>query len=140
MDRTYENGVFEIIPDSRSSSRRREAEDDEQKEKYAFHTQYVMDLGMLLQGITKPRDRTKKLQQTIAESNHLSDPVEMHVVEQLKTVYVVPSLDDMPKHGIRVSFLKYVRNVLLDELDALMVIQAKENSDLKRREAAKTQR
>jgi len=129
MDRTYSQGVLQKVavnPDSQTS--RRLAVDDEPKMRYAFHTLYVHDLGLLFQGITRPKDKIRKLRQKMSDDPYLSDPADMK--KGLDTVYVVPTLGPK-KRGFGYPLLKLARQRVLDAIDALISIEDTDNELLR---------
>ena len=129
MDRTYAQGVLQKVVESHSPSRKvSRSADDEPSVRYAFHTRYVHDLGLLFQGITRPRDKLRKLRQKLSEDTYLLDPAEMK--KRLDTLYVVPSIVTKMK-SVGHPLLKFARQRVLDAVDALIAIEETDNALLR---------
>jgi hypothetical protein len=84
----------------------------------------VLDVGILLGGISSWRDRLKKLRQTIHEHPYLSDPADM--TKHLDTLYVIPTIRPVPR-TIGNSVLALVRKRVLQAVDSLIDIQEEDN-------------
>lgn len=129
MDRTYADGVLQKVKvTSQSTKDHRATALNEPTKRYAFHTRYVLDLGLLFQGITRPRDKIRKLEDKISEDPYLLDPCEMR--RQRDIVYVVPSF--APKgngtgSSIVSPLLRFARQRVLQTVDALIGIQDMDN-------------
>ena len=100
------------------------SDEDGPRLKYAFHTRYVLDLGILMQGITRTRDKLSKLKQTISDDPYLAEPAEMR--KELDTMYVIPSIEPS-RRTIGYWLMAMVRQRVLDAVDALISIQAADN-------------
>jgi hypothetical protein len=87
----------------------------------------VLDVGLLLGGISSRRDRLKKLRQTIHEHPYLSDPADMK--KQLDTVYVIPTLEPVPR-TIRNFVVALVRKRVLHAVHSLIYVQEEDNRHL----------
>lgn len=131
MDRTYAQGVLQKVvnSDSQTTSRRVAARAvDESTMRYAFHTRYVRDLGLLFQGITRPRNKIRKLKQKMSDDPFLSDPADMK--KRHDTVYIVPSIGPNQK-SIGFPLLKLARQRVLEAVDALINIEETDNELLR---------
>lgn len=129
MDRTYSQGVFQKVNMSSSSSSKTSnvVGDDEPTKRYAFHTRYVHDLGLLFQDVSGPRNKLRKLRQKMSEDPYLADPAVMK--KRGDTVYVVPSIGQK-KRSIGRPLLRFARNRVLETIDRLIDIQNEENNIL----------
>lgn len=137
MDRTYSQGVLQkVAVDSASHSSRRVAAaiaNDEPTTRYAYHSRYVHDLGLLFQEITKPRDKIKRLRERISEDPYLSDPAEMR--KGFKTAYVVPSISSN-RNPIGFPLLQFARQRVLEAVDALIYMEGRDNELLRTKTAS----
>lgn len=127
LDRTYEQGVLqktECDPRIKWSAR--------PSLRCAFHTRYVLDISLLLDGITRRSDKLRKLQQAIEEDPYLSDPADMH--KRRSTIYAIP-LHEPAQSPLRNSVIGLVRNHVLQAVDALIYIQEEDNRLLQLKQA-----
>lgn len=132
MDRTYEEGVLQkvkVASDSQTNGRStsRVSDSDEPTMRYAFHTRYVHDLGLLLQGMSRPRDKIRKLKETMSEDPYLSDPADMK--KRGDTIYVVPSIVPKKK-SIVYPLLRLARQRVLEAVEALIDLEQTDNNEL----------
>lgn len=127
MDRAYSEGVLQKVHNvgSRKGRRVEANANDEPTMRYAFHTRYVHDLGLLFQGISKPRDKIRLLRQKMGEDEYLSDPADMKI--QRGTIYAVPSVEETKKGAIANTLLKLARARVLDAIDALINMEQLDN-------------
>lgn len=130
MDRTYDQGVLQKIE---SDSRNRQVAsraDDGAPLRFAFHTHYVLDIGLFLEGTAKRSEKLRKLRQAIHEHPYVSVPADMK--KCLDTVYAIPTIEPT-RRTIGNSMLALVRNRVIEALDSLICIQEKENRLLQMR-------
>lgn len=130
LDRTYAHGVLQKVE---SDSRKRQVAshaDHAAPLRCAFHTHYVLDIGLLLDCIARKSDRVRKLKQAIHEHPYLSDTADMK--KCLGTVYVIPKIEPT-RHTIGNSILALVRNRVIEAVDYLIHIQEEDNRLLQMR-------
>lgn len=125
LDRTYAKGVLRKV----DSSARAATRDDEPSMRYAFHTRYVHDLGLLFQGITRPRDKIRKLKQMMSDDPYLSDLADMK--KRRDTVYVIPSVEPKRMRNIGFPLLRFARQRVIEAVDALISIEEEDNEFLR---------
>lgn len=133
MDRTYNEGVLQMVAETNSQSQRRAVlatnDDGKPTRRYAFHTRYVHDIDHdidhVLEGITRPKDKIRRLTQMIDDDPYLVDNAWI-MRERGDTIYVVP-----PSGSKKNPLLRLARLTVLVAVDKLIGIEETNNAPLR---------
>lgn len=130
LDRTYVHGVLQKVESESQNRQVSSRANNAAPLRFAFHTHYVLDIGLLLNGIARRSDRRRKLRQALQEHTYVSAPADMKMC--LGTVYVIPKIEPA-RRTVGNAILTLVRNRVIEAVDYLIHIEEKENQRLQMR-------